>query len=135
MVLLHKIIPLILIAEEKIVFGTKFFVKTVLTWNWKCFKFGCQQAPAAVWPDWAICWTLGNFSKPLATTNLPKSLTFLSNFLKVSKTLIFLMKSFLVNFYRHLATFYWSRWPAVRVSLTCNSHKKQSAVIFLLVSF
>ena len=29
-------------------------------------------------------------------------------FVKVSKTLIFLVKSFLGNFYRHLATFYWS---------------------------
>ena len=35
-----------------------------------------------VWPDWAIYWTLGNFSKPLATINLPKSLTFLGNFYK-----------------------------------------------------
>ena len=29
-------------------------------------------------------------------------------YVKVSKSLIFLMKSFLGNFYRHLATFYWS---------------------------
>ena len=35
-----------------------------------------------VWPDWAIFWTLGNFSKPLATINLPKSPTFLGNFCK-----------------------------------------------------
>ena len=34
----------------------------------------------AVWPDSAIYWTLGNFSKPLATINLAKSLTFLGNF-------------------------------------------------------
>ena len=37
-------------------------------------------ASAAVWPDWAIYWTLGNFLKPLATINLPKSPTFLGNF-------------------------------------------------------
>ena len=30
------------------------------------------------------------------------------NFVKVSKSLIVLVKSFLGNFYRHLATFYWS---------------------------
>ena len=24
-----------------------------------------------VWPDWAIYWTLGNFSKPVATISLP----------------------------------------------------------------
>ena len=29
-------------------------------------------------------------------------------FLKVSKSIIFLVKSFLGNFYRHLAIFYWS---------------------------
>ena len=36
----------------------------------------------AVWPDWAIYWTLGNFLKPLATINLPKSPTFSGNFCK-----------------------------------------------------
>ena len=44
--------------------------------------------------------------------NLTKSHTFLGNFCyfaKVSKSLNFLVKSFLGNFYRHLATFYWSR--------------------------
>ena len=61
-----------------------------------------------VWPDWAIYWTLGNFSKPVATISLPKSPT--GNFVKVSKSLIFLEKSFLGNFYRQLAIFYWSHW-------------------------
>ena len=36
----------------------------------------------AVWPDWAIYWTFGNFLKRLATINLPISPTFLSNFCK-----------------------------------------------------
>ena len=35
-----------------------------------------------VWPDLAIFCTLGNFLKPLATINLPKSLTILSNICK-----------------------------------------------------
>ena len=48
---------------------------------------------------------LGNFLKPLATINLPKSPTFLGIFVKVSKSIIFLVKSFLGNFYRHLAFF------------------------------
>ena len=39
-----------------------------------------------VWPDWAIYWTLGNFLKPLATINLPKSPPFLGNFCKVRLT-------------------------------------------------
>ena len=33
-------------------------------------------------PDCAIYWTLGNFLKPLATINLPKSPTFLGIFCK-----------------------------------------------------
>ena len=36
----------------------------------------------AVWPDLAIFWTLGNFLKPLAAINLPKSPTFLGKFCK-----------------------------------------------------
>ena len=59
-----------------------------------------------VWPDWAIYWTLGPFLKPLATINLPKSHTFLGNFVKVSKSFIFLVKLFLGKFYRHLAIFF-----------------------------
>ena len=38
-----------------------------------------------VWPDWAIYWILGNFLKPLATINLPKSPTFLVNYCKCVK--------------------------------------------------
>ena len=37
---------------------------------------------AAVWPDWAIYYILGNFSKPLETIILPKTPTFLGNFCK-----------------------------------------------------
>ena len=37
---------------------------------------------SAVWPDLAIDWTLGNFLKPLATINLPKSPTFICIFCK-----------------------------------------------------
>ena len=43
------------------------------------FQNGMSQP---VWPDWVIYWTLGNFLKPLATINLPKSPTFLGNFCK-----------------------------------------------------
>ena len=63
-----------------------------------------------VWQNWAIYWTLHNFSKPLATINLPKSSTVLGIFVKVSKSIIFLMKSFLGNFNRHLVIFFWSHW-------------------------
>ena len=60
-----------------------------------------------VWPNWAIYWTLGNILKPLAKINLPKSSTFLGNF---CKGVIFLVISFLGNFYRHLSIFFWSHW-------------------------
>ena len=58
----------------------------------------------AVWPDLAIWWNLGNFSKPLATLcpNLPHSKAI---FVKVSISMIFLVKSFFGNFYGNLATF------------------------------
>ena len=69
----------------------------------------------SVWPDWGIYWTLGNFLKPLLTINLPKSATFLGNFVKVSKSLFFLVKSFIGNFYRHLAAFYWSHCWSVNL--------------------
>ena len=49
--------------------------------------------------------TLGNFSKPVARIILPKLHTFLGIFVMVLKSFIFLVKSFLGNFYRHLATF------------------------------
>ena len=38
-----------------------------------------------MWPDWAIFCTLGNFLRPLATINFPKSSTFLGNFFEVVK--------------------------------------------------
>ena len=53
-----------------------------------------------VWSDWAIYWTLATFQSLLHS---------LAIFVKVSKSLI----SFLGNFYRHLAIFYWSHWFAV----------------------
>ena len=56
---------------------------------------------------------LDNFLKPLATMNLSKSLAFLGIFVKMLKSVIFLVKSFLGNFYRHLAIFFWSHWRSV----------------------
>ena len=47
----------------------------------------------------------GQLLKPYATINLPNYLTFLGNFCKVLKSITFLVKSFLRNFYRHLAIF------------------------------
>ena len=58
-----------------------------------------------MWPDLAIYWTFGNFLKPLAKINLPKCPKFLGNFVKALKCIIFLVKSFLGNFYRLLAIF------------------------------
>ena len=47
-----------------------------LTW----FHSYSQVLWWSVWPDLAIDWTLGNFLKPLATINFPKSPTVLGNF-------------------------------------------------------
>ena len=74
----------------------------------------CKYSLANVWADWAIYWTLGNFSSLWQQLILPKSPTFLGNFCKLSKSLIFLVKSFLGNFYRHLAIFYWSHCLQIR---------------------
>ena len=72
----------------------------------KCLNF-CQRLwftlkyreCRSVWPDWAIYWTLGNFSKLLALINLSRSPTFLGNFCKGVKIFyFFLVKSFLGNF-------------------------------------
>ena len=65
---------------------------------------------APVWPDWVIYWTLGHFSKPVATISLPKSLTFLGDFCKGVKIFNFSSEIILGNLYRHLATFFWSHW-------------------------
>ena len=61
-----------------------------------------------MWPDWAIYWTLGNFLKPLATINLPKSLTFLGNFCKGVKFYHFSIEIIFGQLYRHFAIFFWS---------------------------
>ena len=52
----------------------------------------------------------GQLFKPLATINLPRFATFLGNVCKGVKIYHFLLKSFLGNFYRHLAIFFWSHW-------------------------
>ena len=59
----------------------------------------------AVWPDWAIYWILGNFLKPLATSNLSITPTFLGNFCKGFKIHHIFSEIILGNFYRHLAIF------------------------------
>ena len=47
--------------------------------------FNTPSTETAVWPDWAIYWTLVNFLNCLATIMLHKSHTFLVNFCKVVK--------------------------------------------------
>ena len=53
----------------------------------------------STWPDWAF----------------GKSLTFLGNLVKVPKSIIFLLKSFLGNFYRHLAIFFLGTLHAIQL--------------------
>ena len=61
-----------------------------------------------MWRDWVIYWTLGNFSKPVATIILPKSTTFLGNFCKGVKSFNFSSEITFGQLYRHLAIFYRS---------------------------
>ena len=70
-----------------------------------------------MWPDWTIFCALGNFSKPVQKLFCPNCSHLLAIFVKVSKSFIFCkgvenfhfsLEIILGNFYRHLATFYWS---------------------------
>ena len=51
-----------------------------------------------MWPDWALYYTLGNFSKPVEKIILPKSPTFLANLCKVVKIFHFAREIILGNF-------------------------------------
>ena len=51
--------------------------------------------------------TFQSLWEQLNCQNLPQSYEI---FVKVSKSIIFLVKSFLGNFFRHLAVFFWSHW-------------------------
>ena len=89
------------------------FLQQFILSLWDMFSEYCKSSyyhmeHFVVYRHWAIYCTFGNFSKPVATIILPKLPTFQSNFVKVSKSFIFLVKSFLGNFCRHLATFYRS---------------------------
>ena len=84
-----------------------------------------QRLIVAVWLDWVIYCTLGNFSKPIARIIFPKLPTYSSNFCKVVKIFNFSSEIFLGNFYRHLATFYLSNWLVVNViKLNWSSSRK-----------
>ena len=73
--------------------------------NWVIFFcfVQCDQIGRflGLWATFLSLW------QQLVCPNLPHSQTIL---VKVSKCLIFLVKSFLVKFYRHLAIFFWSHW-------------------------
>ena len=54
---------------------------------------------------------IGKHFKAHGNNNFAQSAnTFLAIFVNLSKSFILLEKSFLGNFYRHLAIFYWSHW-------------------------
>ena len=71
-------------TDPKIVYlkGTNFDIVAIVNKTLRrvdnVYLFGLK----VVWPDWAIYWTLGIFSNPLATINLSKSSTLLGNFCK-----------------------------------------------------
>ena len=69
-------LKLCLIFEEEVM--SKLLKIFSRKWKINLGHCHCQS----VWPDWPIFWSLGNFSKPVATINLPKSHSFLGNFCK-----------------------------------------------------
>ena len=91
--------------------------------------------PQPVWPDWLIYWTSGNLLKPLPTINLPKSSTFLGNFVNVSKSFIFAVKSCLGNFCRLLAIFFWSHCPQHADQPNSVIHPQKVSEFSLLYSY
>ena len=72
-------------------FPIKNCCKIMARFWWFNWYISWRFVPASsVWPDWAIYWTLGDFSKPLATISLPKSTTFLGvKILNLSSEIIF----------------------------------------------
>ena len=84
-----------------------------------------------VWPDWAIYWTLGNFSKPIATINLPKSPTLLGNFCKGIKIFNFSSDSSENNFWATLVIFFWSRWFPIKVCFVLKFEITETFPFFL----
>ena len=86
---------------------------------------------APVWPDWAFfaLWpTIQNRWQQIFYPNCPHCKAI---FVKVSKSFIFLVKSFLGNFYRHLAIFIWSYWMVP----ICFCMVKKSLVTLKCVSY
>ena len=68
---------------------------------------GNAQLPS-VWPDWVIYWTLGNFLKPLATINLPKSTTLFGIFYKCVQIFHFSSKKIFGQLLLTFGDFFWS---------------------------
>ena len=109
----------------KISFG-KSFIKIIQRWpNHKALTFDSRHFdswpcclhftwfshyPPAVWSYWAIYWTLGNFGKPLATINLPKSPTFFGKFCKGVKIYYFLAT--FIDIWRFFSG--QTVWPTIR---------------------
>ena len=69
---------------------------------------------------WAIYWTLGDFLKPSATINLPKSPTFLAIFVIFYH---FLVKSFWATFIDIWQFFMVTLWPCNNGTQKCGHFK------------
>ena len=70
----------------------------------------CGQQCDQIGRIFALWATIQSREQQLFYPNRPHCYTI---FVKVSKSIIFLVKSFLGNFYRHLAIFIWSHWWTV----------------------
>ena len=84
-------------------------------WTQGYRRWVMAAVPLSVWPDWAVYWTLGNFLKPLAAITLSISPTLLGNFCKGVKIDHLSTEIILGNFYWHLAIFFLSHCPLLKV--------------------
>ena len=85
----------------------------------------CSQA---VRPDWADLLHFGQRFKASGNNHFAQIAPILGNFVKVSKSFIFLVESFLGIFYRHLSTYYWSHCSQ-------GSHSRKRGRLRLPITF
>ena len=85
----------------------------------------CSQE---VWPDWADLLHFEQRFKASGNNHFAQIAPILGNFVKVSKSFIFLVESFLGIFYRHLSTYYWSRCSQ-------GSHSRKRGRLRLPITF
>ena len=81
-------------------------------------SFSIYFVSLSVWQDWAFYNTLGNFFKPCGNNYFAQIAHIFGNFFNGVEIFHFSIQIILGNFYRHLATFYWSHCSLSPLSLS-----------------